>query len=290
MAFLFLASGIASSVQRGVVAQSLFGLALFPYVATMFSADLVPELQPASGEVERALAGYRAEWSTKENLSDRVRFEMANFNKASLAAQIALKNRGINTTAAVNDAFATFAIATLREHPREYVWQIVTHSYFAWSTLFYPINSGAWIKSIYQQAEASHNKFVDAVHSFKVPKYRYDDIGSDGRHLEVDTSGVDYVPQALVAIPYFGQALGFLATFLILVGLFYGGAVHELRPAFYVALLMHGAIVLITSTTIIISRYLDPVTPLALILIALLADGSASLLQRGVAARAKSTG
>jgi hypothetical protein len=279
MLLMFLMAGALGHVTRGEAAQSLLGYSLFPYVVPLFDPDdVAPDLRDDATVVARATAVYRAELSEKRTRAERVHFEMANFNAVSRSAELALRGRGVEPDQ-INDYFADFAFAALKAQPIGYAALLVDHAVYGWSTLFYPIETRAWLAENYRHYEGEHQGYADVIRPLMAPKYRYEDLLSGTRSLEHDSTAFDVVPNAFASIPRLGEVLGIVSAFIVLAGVAFRRRLRGLAPAAYVAVLMHAAIVLIAASTLVIPRYVDAIAPLAVVLLALLLDRLAQTAQ-----------
>lgn len=282
MIAMYLLAGAASYAYRGGDGQSLLPLALFPHVCHLFKAEYVPEMHPAAEAVEQSLASYRTELSAKHGARERARFEMENFNRASFAAEFALRDFGVKYREEAIPYFRTFAWATIRRRPSDYAAHVVDHVIFAWANmLFYRIDTAAWLREHYAAFGQTHNLAAQEVaEHFAVPQYQSSDLVTGRRSLAHSSAAVDYVPNLLASMAWLGPIMGVVSAIVVIAGLLWGVNIPTLLALAYIGALMHSAIFLVAGTTTVIPRYIDPVAPLAIIFLALLLDASLAWLRR----------
>ena len=266
---------VASNAYRGTPAQSIAWLALFPHVAHLYRAEDLAEPHATATAVAAALEDYRRDLAAQASPVERALYSMNNFNRASAAAQSALRNFGFRDREEMIPYYREFATSSIIHHPLAYSSHVADHVLTAWWIHFpYAANTEKWLNEHFQTFEQNHNalsrKLAGTVH---VPEFAYAELTRTlDRTLLRDSSRIDTTLMVLVQVPLFGPLVAIASSITLLASLVAGRRWLWLAIAGYVGAMMHGAIVLTALATTVIPRYVDPIVPLAIVFIAVCLD------------------
>lgn len=282
----FLLTGAISQHTRGVATQSLLGYALFPYVLPIFEAGDVRRSRALAELCAPVAEAYRRELAGQETREGRILHEMSRFNAVSRECQVQLVGAGLATTEEIEGLMRAWALEAIAARPGRYAGHVLDHTLFAWGLVgryTNPLELG----EAYRAGEAQHDALAEraAKHGVTVPRYRYGELEQGSAQLSEGVRAFYVVPHALQGIPSFGQLLGLLSAGVVIAAGFLYRRHRGIAGAAYVGVLLHAGVLLITGSTIVIPRYLDPLLPIGLVFLALTAHLLGGVLVRRVGER-----
>lgn len=257
---------------RSSNSASQVGRVIFPHVAFLFNASEIegPNRRFADA-VALAWRPYQDEFAAQATWEDRFAFSARNYNPRLLAADQAvdriLDSGGVAATdrfRRLDEAMKEMALATIASKPKQYFELVIGQTIWAWKTHMLRPKAGQMAGIAAIKSADDYRQERDQIKSFSLPidveDVKLDKISSLPGFIVTTVEKTS----SLIGYHQWIVHLTGVITFIAIVSAIFSKQ-NLLGALGFVGVLIHGAMILTTATTVFIPRYAVPIDPLLLL-------------------------